>query len=68
MLVAVRKVPRSSRDLYSGWFGTGPDRGIALVFTVAGLVGVLVAVAALRSRSYHLLSARYLNGDAAPQA
>jgi MFS transporter, DHA3 family, multidrug efflux protein len=51
-----------------GWFGTGPDRGIALVFTVAGLVGVLVAIAALRSRPYHLLSARYLNDDAAPQA
>jgi DHA3 family multidrug efflux protein-like MFS transporter len=51
-----------------GWFGTGPDRGIALVFTVAGLVGVLVAIAALRSRSYRLLSARYLNADATPQA
>lgn len=47
-----------------GWFGTGPDRGIALVFTVAGLVGVFVAVLALRSRPYHLLSARYLNADA----
>jgi DHA3 family multidrug efflux protein-like MFS transporter len=51
-----------------GWFGTGPDRGIALVFTVAGLVGVLVAIAALRSRSYRLLSARYLDADATPQA
>jgi MFS transporter, DHA3 family, multidrug efflux protein len=50
-----------------GWFGTGPDRGIALVFTVAGLVGVLVAVAALRSRPYRVLSARYLNEDAAPK-
>ncbi len=46
-----------------GWFGTGPDRGIALVFTVAGLVGVLVAVLALRSRPYRLLSARYLHAD-----
>jgi MFS transporter, DHA3 family, multidrug efflux protein len=51
-----------------GWFGTGPDRGIALVFTVAGIVGVLVAFAALRSRPYHLLSAHYLNGDADLQA
>lgn len=50
-----------------GWFGTGPDRGIALVFTVAGLVGVLVAIAALRSRPYRLLSARYLNAAAIPQ-
>lgn len=52
-----------------GWFGTGPDRGIALVFTVAGLVGVLVSIAALRSRSYRLLSARYAeSGAIAPDA
>lgn len=50
-----------------GWFGTGPDRGIALVFTIAGLVGVVVAIAALRSRPYRLLSARYLNADATLQ-
>ena len=48
-----------------GWFGTGPDRGIALVFTVAGIVGVLVSIAALRSRSYRLLSERYLKGQPA---
>lgn len=46
-----------------GWFGTGPERGIALVFTVAGLVGVLVTGAALRSRSYRLLSARYATDE-----
>jgi DHA3 family multidrug efflux protein-like MFS transporter len=47
-----------------GWFGTGPDRGIALVFTVAGVIGVLITLVALRSRSYRLLSARYTSGDA----
>jgi MFS transporter, DHA3 family, multidrug efflux protein len=45
-----------------GWFCTGPDRGIALVFTVAGIIGVLVALAALRSRPDRVLSARYLLG------
>jgi DHA3 family multidrug efflux protein-like MFS transporter len=41
------------------WFGTGPDRGIALVFTVAGMIGVLVTILALNSRPYKQLSAYY---------
>lgn len=43
-----------------GWFGTGPGRGIALVFTVTGILGVLVTIAAMRSKPYRDLSARYL--------
>ncbi len=42
-----------------GWFGTGPDRGMALVFTVAGLVGLLVTILAFNSRQYRDLSAAY---------
>ncbi|MCD7060551.1 MFS transporter [Pelagibacterium xiamenense] len=42
------------------WFGTGPDRGIALVFTLAGMVGVIVTILALNSRPYRRLSAFYL--------
>jgi DHA3 family multidrug efflux protein-like MFS transporter len=45
-----------------GWFGTGPDRGIALVFTGAGLVGVLVTVLAFYSRPYRDLSRAYAAG------
>jgi DHA3 family multidrug efflux protein-like MFS transporter len=41
------------------WFGTGPDRGMALIFIVAGAIGLLVTLLALRSRSYRELSARY---------
>jgi len=41
------------------WFGTGPARGIALVFTVAGLVGLLVTILAFNSRYYRELSAAY---------
>ncbi|RFU19910.1 MFS transporter [Geodermatophilus marinus] len=42
-----------------GWFGTGPDRGLALVFVVTALVGLLVTVLALLSRPYRRLSAAY---------
>lgn len=42
-----------------GWFGTGPARGIALVFTLAGIVGFAVTMLAFRSRSYRALSAAY---------
>lgn len=41
------------------WFGTGPDRGIALVFTLAGVIGLLVTLVAFRSHSYRLLSNHY---------
>lgn len=44
--------------LIGGWFGTGPDRGLALLFTVAGLVGLGVTLLAMRSRSYRVLSRR----------
>jgi DHA3 family multidrug efflux protein-like MFS transporter len=44
-------------ELIGGWFGTGPDRGIALMFTLAGLVGVAVTTVAWTSRSYRRLAA-----------
>ena len=47
-----------------GWFGTGMGRGIALVFTTAGIVGLSVAMIARRSRAYGLLSSRYAEGEA----
>lgn len=46
-------------QLIGGWFGTGLGRGIALVFTVAGAVGLAVTLVAMRSRSYRLLAERY---------
>lgn len=45
--------------LIGGWFGTGPARGIALVFTIAGLVGLVVTIIAFNSRYYRQLSAAY---------
>lgn len=46
-------------DLLGDWFGTGTDRGIALLFTVTGLIGLIVTLMAMRSRSYRKLSANY---------
>jgi MFS transporter, DHA3 family, multidrug efflux protein len=46
-------------ELIGGWFGTGPDRGIALVFVLLGLVGLVVTILALFSRPYRQLSTRY---------
>ncbi|MFD2649602.1 MFS transporter [Devosia albogilva] len=46
-------------DMIGDWFGTGPDRGIALVFTVAGLLGLMVTILAFNSRYYRELSAAY---------
>ncbi len=51
-----------------GWFGVGPARGIALVFTVAGFVGVLATVIAFRSRYYRQLKGAYANTPADPAA
>ena len=39
------------------WFGTGPERGMALIFIVAGSIGLLVTIFALRSKAYRNLSA-----------
>lgn len=45
--------------LIGGWFGTGPSRGIALAFTLAGLVGLGVTLVAMSSKYYRQLSERY---------
>ena len=47
-------------DLIGSWFGTGADRGIALVFTVTGIIGLIVTLIAMNSKYYHLLSNHYM--------
>ncbi len=47
-------------DLIGSWFGTGPGRGIALVFTLTGCIGLTMTLLAMRSRSYALLSRQYV--------
>lgn len=48
-------------DAIGDWYGRGPERGIALVFTITGLLGIIVTIAALRSKSYRQISATYAN-------
>jgi DHA3 family multidrug efflux protein-like MFS transporter len=55
-------------DWIGGWFGTGPARGIALVFVIIGVLGVALTVFALNSRYYRQLSARYAEGLRSPTA
>jgi DHA3 family multidrug efflux protein-like MFS transporter len=47
-------------ELIGSWFGTGPDRGIALVFVLIGLLGLGVTILAFFSRPYRQLSTRYI--------
>ena len=46
-------------DAIGSWFGIGPERGMALIFIVAGCIGLLVTLLALASKSYRNLSAGY---------
>jgi DHA3 family multidrug efflux protein-like MFS transporter len=41
------------------WFGTGVVRGIALVFMLAGVIGLIATTVALRSRPYRRLRDHY---------
>jgi DHA3 family multidrug efflux protein-like MFS transporter len=45
--------------LIGGWFGTGEGRGIAVVFILAGVIGLLVTSVAQRSSAYAKLAVRY---------
>jgi len=51
-------------DLIGDWFGRGPERGIALVFTLAGVAGLIATIVAFNSRYYRQLSATYLRSPA----
>jgi len=51
----------SGAELIGPWFGVGAERGIALVFTVTGLIGLALTLVALGSRAYRQLSVRFLD-------
>ncbi len=47
-------------NIIGSWYGVTADRGIALVFTLTGLIGLFVTFVAFRSKYYKRLSAQYL--------
>lgn len=51
-------------ELIGDWFGRGYARGLALVFVLAGIIGLVVTLLARRSRAYQTLSKRYIKGGA----
>lgn len=46
-------------QLFGAILGSGPNRGIALVFTVAGVIGLLATLSAFYSKAYKTLSVAY---------
>jgi MFS transporter, DHA3 family, multidrug efflux protein len=52
-------------DVLGPWFGVGPERGLALLFTVTGLLGLVLTLAAFGTRYYRQLSERYMHGQPA---
>jgi DHA3 family multidrug efflux protein-like MFS transporter len=55
-------------ELLGPWFGTGPERGLALLFTIAGILGLVLTLVAFTTRHYRGLSRHYLEAPAADQA
>jgi len=46
--------------LIGAWFGTGTDRGLALLFTISGLLGLIVTILAMRTGAYRALAKHYI--------
>lgn len=46
-------------ELLGPWFGTGTDRGLALLFTAAGMIGLVVTLLAMRSTAYRSLAENF---------
>jgi DHA3 family multidrug efflux protein-like MFS transporter len=50
-------------DWIGSWWGTGPDRGLAVMFTLAGLIGIAVTLLFRVSRSYRELTTIKVEDD-----
>jgi DHA3 family multidrug efflux protein-like MFS transporter len=49
--------------MIGGWFGTGADRGMALIFILTGIIGLVITLIAFGSKYYRQLSSQYTNHD-----
>jgi DHA3 family multidrug efflux protein-like MFS transporter len=48
-------------ELIGSWYGVGQGRGIGLVFTIAGILGLIITLFSMKTKSYKLLEETYLN-------
>ena len=54
-------------ELIGSWYGTGTDRGIGLLFSLTGVIGLLLTIAAMRTPAFRALSERYQRQDNQPE-
>lgn len=47
-------------ELIGSWYGVGPGRGIGLVFTIVGVIGLCITLIAWASPQYKRLSKQYM--------
>jgi MFS transporter, DHA3 family, multidrug efflux protein len=53
-------------QLIGDWFGTGAARGIAIVFIITGIIGLIATIFAFKTKYYRQLSKQYLSAPAMP--
>jgi len=58
----------AGRDRFGWLLGDGQARGIALVFVIASLFGLVLTLGAFLTRSYRVLSTRYTEPDATEES
>jgi DHA3 family multidrug efflux protein-like MFS transporter len=48
--------------VFGGWWGTTPERAMALIFVIAGCIGLIITLVAFLTKSYKNLSESYRAG------
>ena len=50
-------------QLIGSWYGTGTNRGLGLLFSLTGIIGLVATIAAMRTTAFRALSARYRRSE-----